>query len=227
MFANGVVLTGSIDGKGGSDTLDFSAYGTAVNVLLTALGGTDGFNGTTSGATNPITAGFSNIDVIDGAASGSLTGINTAATWDLSLGTYTSTHVLTFTGFNTLIAGNGTGDTFDINANVAYTLDGGTGADKFVFSNGKVLTGSIDGKGGNDTLDFTGYATAVSVSLSAIGVTPRRVQRQHLGCHQPHHRHLQQHQRDPWHGERQPHGHEHRRHLGPGCRAPIPWGPMC
>ncbi len=165
------ILTASINGKGGSDTLDFSAYTTAVNVLLTGLGGTDGFNGATSGATNPITGTFSNINVIHGTASGSLTGINTAATWDLGAGTYTSTNVLSFTGFSTLVAGTGAGDTFDIDANVAYTLDGGTGADKFVFSNGDVLTGSIDGKGGNDTLDFTAYTTAVNVNLSAIGAT--------------------------------------------------------
>ena len=168
VFANGKILTGSIDGKGGSDTLDFSAYTTAVNVLLTALGGTDGFNGTTSGGTNPITGGFNNIDVIAGTASGSLTGINTAATWDLGAGTYTSTHVLTFTGFSTLVAGNGTGDTFDIDANVAYTLDGGTGADDFVFSNGKVLTGSIDGMGGSDTLDLSAYTTALTFNITIL-----------------------------------------------------------
>ncbi len=166
-FANGAILTGSIDGKGGSDTLDFSAYTTAVNVLLTGLGGTDGFNGTTSGGTNPITGSFSNINGDRRhQPTGSLTGINTAATWDLGAGTYTSTNVLSFTGFNTLIAGNGAGDTFDINANVAYTLDGGTGADSFVFSDGKVLTGSIDGGGGSDTLDLSAYSTALTFNIN-------------------------------------------------------------
>ncbi len=113
-----------------------------MNVLLTGLGGTDGFNGTTSGGTNPITGSFSNINASPAPRPVASTGINTAATWDLGAGTYTSTNVLSFTGFNTLTAGNGAGDT-DINANVAYTLDGGTGADSFVSSDGKVLTAAL------------------------------------------------------------------------------------
>ncbi len=120
VFSNGKVLTGSIDGGAGSDTVDVSAYGTAVNVSLSTIGGTDGFDGSTSGATNPITGGFNNINTVKGTATGSLTGANVTATWDLNAGTYTGgTNVLTFTGFNTLTGGSGA-DTFDINTNASY-----------------------------------------------------------------------------------------------------------
>ncbi len=81
-------------------------------MTLSGLGGTDGFNGGTSGATNPITGTFSDIDVVKGTATGTLTGAGVTAAWDLGAGTYTSgTNVLTFTGFNTLTGGSGA-DTF-------------------------------------------------------------------------------------------------------------------
>ncbi len=84
------------------------------------------------------------------------------ATWDLNAGSYTSgTNVLDFTGFSTLTGGSGA-DTFDVDANVAYNLNGGAGNDVFQFSNADVLTGSIDGGAGSDTLDAEGYTTALT-----------------------------------------------------------------
>ncbi len=69
--------------------------------------------------------------------------------------------MLTFTGFNTLTGGSGA-DTFDINTNASYTLNGGAGNDDFVFSAGKVLTGSIDGGSGTDIPDLSAYSTALT-----------------------------------------------------------------
>ena len=43
------------------------------------------------------------------------------------------------TNFGTLNAGNG-GDTFNVNANTTASLNGGTGADSFVFADAAVLT---------------------------------------------------------------------------------------
>ncbi len=74
MFSNGKVLTsGSIDGKGGSDiSLDFSAYTTwAVNVTLTALGGTGWLpTAPLRSGTNSITGSFSNINTITDGSNG-------------------------------------------------------------------------------------------------------------------------------------------------------------
>ena len=165
----------AIDGKGGgSDTLDLSGYTTVLDVNLTSTGATDGFDGNTTGsATDPITGTFSDIDTIKAGSSGNdtLTGLATAGTWNLNaVTTYVNGNTLTFSGFDTLDAGAG-GDTFKILANQTLNLNGGAGADSFLFSNGKVLTGSIDGEGGSDTLDLSLYSTNLSVNLTTVGAT--------------------------------------------------------
>src|SRR5690606_7479552 len=103
----------TIDGGTESDTLNVSAYSTAVTFNL-GTPTTDGADGTTAGATNPISGGFSNIDA--------------------------------FTGTNV-------GNTFNVTQSLTLNLTGGTGADSFVFTDARILTGSIDGLGGSDTLD--------------------------------------------------------------------------
>jgi Ca2+-binding RTX toxin-like protein len=50
-------------------------------------------------------------------------------------------------------------------------LTGGTGLDVFKFSAGKNVTGSIDGGGGGDWLDYALYTTPVSVNLSTGSAT--------------------------------------------------------
>ena len=62
VFGVGVTFTGTLDGKGGNDTLNFSAYTTSLNFTLTALGNVDGFNGTV----NAIIGIFTNINAIIG-----------------------------------------------------------------------------------------------------------------------------------------------------------------
>ncbi len=42
--------------------------------------------------------------------------------------TYVNTNTLTFSNFGTLTAGNGTGDTFNITANLTLNLNAGNGA---------------------------------------------------------------------------------------------------
>src|SRR5690606_12873492 len=67
--------TGSLDGGADSDTLNLGAYTTAVTVNLNSAGAS-GANGTTAGAPNPITAGFSNIDEFDGGTAGDTFNVN-------------------------------------------------------------------------------------------------------------------------------------------------------
>lgn len=53
-------------------------------------------------------------------------------------------------------------------------LVGGSGNDLFVFGDGAVTAGTIDGGAGSNTLDYTNYSTAVTVNLSngtATGTT--------------------------------------------------------
>ncbi|HET7174900.1 MAG TPA: hypothetical protein VFK21_02730, partial [Gammaproteobacteria bacterium] len=169
VFANGVVLTGSIDGLGGVNTLDLSGYLTAIDATLTAQGGSVGYNGNTTGSpTDPITGTFSNITNLKGAATGTLTGENGAATWDLSAKTYTvGADALTFSGFSTLQGGTGS-DTFAINGAVTYNLNGGAGNDNFVFGAGDVLTGTLNGGGGTDTLNMSAYTTPLTFDITGI-----------------------------------------------------------
>ena len=79
------------------------------------------------------------------------------------------------TGLNVLgLYGSTFGNTFNMLAStpagMTTNLYGSSGADRFVFSNGMVLTGNIDGGAGTDTLD-SGRLTArrASVTLTGLG----------------------------------------------------------
>ncbi len=50
-------------------------------------------------------------------------------------------------------------------------LMGGAGADTFLFTNGKGVTGSIQGMGGDDTLDYALYTAGVTVNLVTHAAT--------------------------------------------------------
>jgi Ca2+-binding RTX toxin-like protein len=81
-------------------------------------------------------------------------------------------------GTNTLVGPNTT-NTWEITGTDAGTLDGtvafssvqnltgGTGLDAFVFSAGQKVTGTINGGGGGDWLDYAAYTTPVTVNLAA------------------------------------------------------------
>ena len=152
VFANGAVLTGSIDGGAGSDELDFSANTSGLSLTLTGPGSIDGVNGTGSS----ITSGFSNIDTITGGS-----GADT----------------FTVTGGGTAnLAGNGGDDTFNLGAGLAGTVSGGAGNDTFnvtaaqaanlfgdagndVFNLSANVTGTVDGGAGADTFNVTTNVT--------------------------------------------------------------------
>ena len=59
-FTDGVVVTGSIDGNVGSDTLNLSAYTTPRTVVINATSTANGFAGTEASIAN----GFADIDVL-------------------------------------------------------------------------------------------------------------------------------------------------------------------
>ena len=99
------------------------------------------------------TAGFANIKsvVVGSSSSDTLVGPNATNTWSI-------------TGTN---AGNVAGVTFSAVEN----LTGGTGLDIFKFSNGKNVTGAVNGGGGHDWLDYSLYTTGVTVNLATGAAT--------------------------------------------------------
>ncbi|GAB1476510.1 hypothetical protein MASR2M70_13440 [Bacillota bacterium] len=152
---------GSLDGGSGSDRVDFSAYTKAIDIILTALGTTDGFNGT---ARDPsaieaerLILSFLNIYRLTGSSSAekdSLTGMNTPSTF--RLGTQADSgateyesggRILSISGFEVLKGGSAA-DTFEIRGAKTYDLYGG---------------------GGSNTLDLSNYTGALTVQLTGLG----------------------------------------------------------
>ena len=211
-FTDGVVVTGSIDGNVGSDTLNLSAYTTPRTVVINATSTANGFAGTEASIAN----GFADIDVLSlpAAAGDSLQGANFANVWSITAGDAGSltenANVLTFSGVNSLIGGTNTdgftlaggtlsgsiaggggggvntltGDdvanTWGVTGNDSGTLTGitsgytdidnlagGSDTDAFNFTDGVVVTGSIDGNAGSDTLNLSAYTTARTVVINA------------------------------------------------------------
>ena len=165
----GSTITG-IGGGSGIDSLNWSALNVARNVQLSALGGTDGFNGadTTSGLN------FTNINSVIGSSANTdaLTGLNTLSTWELD-GTnryidQTSTRALDFASFELLNAGN-SGNLFIVTGTQTFNLLGGSGDDTFQFNNGARLIGSVSGLGqsAGDTLTFASSITALNYTLTS------------------------------------------------------------
>jgi hypothetical protein len=141
VLSDGVGVDGAVDGGGGSNTLDESAYTTAVTVNLAAHTAT-GLGGT-----------FASLQsFLGGSGSNTLVGPNAATTWNVTAqNTGTLTGGFSFSGF-----GN---------------LTGGSAADTFAFADGTGVTGNIDGGGGSNTLNESAYTTAVTVDLTANTVT--------------------------------------------------------
>ncbi len=169
LFADGASLTGNIDGQAGTDELDFSLVTTNLDVMLTALGSVDGFQGTEAS----ISGGFDNINTIAAGtgAADNLTGINATANWSIDgSNQYTSTNTLDLSGFENLTGGTDV-DAFTISGNQAHNLSGNSGNDSFQVLDGASLTGSIDGQGGTDHLNLANYTTDLSVTLTSIGTT--------------------------------------------------------
>ncbi len=160
----GFDATLTVNGGSGSDTLT----GVLIDVVTLTTSSAAGFNGTE----NSFGLTFTDFETINNPApaDGSLTGQNEISQWDLD-GTPTYTtggNTLNFSGFLTLIGGDGD-DTFNVSAASTINLIGGDGADTFAFTNPVVLTGSIDGGLGNDTLVGDDDGNAFIVTAANMG----------------------------------------------------------
>lgn len=127
-------------------------------------------------ATGSDNVSFTNVQsFVAGSGPDTLTGDGGTRLWDLdtdpTFGDGTDT--ISFSGMETL-QGAGGADTFTLSADAAYAILGGPGSDAFVFVGSTLLTGGVDGQGGSDTLDDTGYGSAYVTVLGsgATGYTP-------------------------------------------------------
>jgi virginiamycin B lyase len=133
------VVDGNVDGGGGTNTVNYASYGNPVQVDLESM-------------TAPGLDSFANIETFLGSnGSNTLYGPDTANTWQI-------------TGINA-------GKMFAPAATYTFTsfanLVGGTVADQFNFNNAKGVTGTIDGGGGDATLNYKAYQFGVYVNLAA------------------------------------------------------------
>ena len=135
-FSAGVSFIGSIDGGGGTNTIDQSAYTTTITADYTT-GTITGVGGT-----------FANIGVVKGGtAANTLKGPAANANFTITATNAGSINgVATYSNFGTLI--------------------GGAGNDSFKFATTGALNGAIDGGGGSNTLDYSLYTTKITVNLA-------------------------------------------------------------
>jgi hypothetical protein len=173
----------SVNGGGGTDTLDYSALTSNVTVNL-AIGGGTAIHGGSSGGIVAIE------NIIGSVPSGGLNylyGPSSATTYTLTSATAGSTSGGTsFSNFQRLV-GNGS-DTIDgPNVNAAWlvtgsnagqisaggtlvfsgvkNLQGGTANDTYQFSPAGSITGNLGDLGGSNWLDYSHWTTAVVVNL--------------------------------------------------------------
>jgi len=182
-------LAGGVDGRGGLDTLDFSARAATTIQLLglsPAPTGVDGFVGVT-GSGGPIGSGFTNINGFVGAQFGLgdvLITPDTAGvfTHNGAGGTYvdvTTGQTLTYTGIDVL-TGGAANDTFNVRTiTSALTIDGGAGDDVVTVAadapaaaaDRGVVTANllVLGGGGADTFRFNGTSADENVTARVAG----------------------------------------------------------
>jgi Ca2+-binding RTX toxin-like protein len=127
-----------LDGGGGSDTLDYSAFATEqVTVNLGAQSATR------------VGGQIRNLEeFIGGQGTDTLVGSNVFNTWRVR----TANNQGTVNGFG---------------FRSVEHLTGGTGQDRFLLDNGLGVSGTIHGGGSTDSLDYTAYLTKVEVNLAA------------------------------------------------------------
>src|SRR5262249_23604456 len=147
-FTLGALLTGSVDGEGGLDTLNLNAAAGATLTGSTA-------NGYAGGSAGNVSGGFGGLNTPTGPRP--LTGGDGASTWTGGASqTYddnAGNGSLTFSGFGTLQGGTGN-DTFTVAENSIEVLKGGAGNDSFSVAAGKTLTGSISGENDDDSVNL-------------------------------------------------------------------------
>lgn len=140
VFMPGGDITGTLDAGGGTNTADFSGSGVDLTVNLG-----DGSFSAVTGTLNGITA-----IIADPGADNTLIGPDTANTWQITDDDTGQVNGIPFTNFG--------------------TLQGGSAADEFTFSDGKVVSGSLHGGDGEDTIDLDAYTSINTWTSPSAGV---------------------------------------------------------
>lgn len=195
LVADGMSVSGTIDGGGGLDTLDLSNQTGAVLIDLSGTGYTNIEKYTGNGSNSTlIAADVPNVWSINGSLDGindgtlgvisfidfnNLTGGSSSDTFSLSSGTLSG--ALSGGGGNDTLVGDITPNTWNITVADAGTatgigsfssienLTGNANTDNFIFSNGSSLTGVINGSAGADIVNFSAELGAVVVNMGALG----------------------------------------------------------
>ena len=161
----GAVL--AVSGGSGNDTLNWGGTSTARSVTLNS-GDLSGYSGTEASVGQ-----FSGIDTLagsSGATTDALTGLAADAIWTVGTAAdrsyVSSSRVLTFRNFE-MLTGGSLVDTFNVTGSTTATINAGAGNDRIVLSAGAVLTGSVQGGAGTDTLDTTAISGAAFTLVSA------------------------------------------------------------
>jgi acrosin len=193
LFADGADLTGTIDGGAGTDILDYTAYTTDVQVDLAnnTATGTDGIiniEGVNGGSGTNWIIGDENDNVLYGGTSNDVLvggggndtyiirdnwGTDTIIeqpgggndTLDFSQVTALSGTILFSFGTSGLtVTGSGT-----LTGSGLENFVGGNFGNTFAFQPGASVPGNVAGGLGQDTLDFSAYATTRNITLTALG----------------------------------------------------------
>lgn len=147
---SGASLSGQLDGRGGTNTLDYSLFGSPVSVNLATQ------------TANALSKPWLNINAASGStATNTLTAADSSNVWSISGSNAGSVNGFAFTAFPNLL--------------------GGAASDAFLFVNGGSVSGTIDGKAGANSLNFSGDGKAATVNLqtrtaTGIGVTWANIQ---------------------------------------------------
>src|SRR5579864_6940167 len=153
VLTDGGTLTGSITGGSVPATLDYGDVTADIQVAL-STSGPNGFDGTATG----LGGGFRGIDtLVSGTGYDRLIGEAPGGVWRLAApSTYADgTSTLTFSGFKSIEGGAGPNQ-FDLlgdaQGNLTADLHGGAGANVFRFHGAVILTGTITGSPGSNTI---------------------------------------------------------------------------
>jgi uncharacterized repeat protein (TIGR01451 family) len=168
----GAGLSGMIEGGSGHDTINYEDFDTSVDVVLTGTGA-HGYLGLATALGN----GFQAIDHLEGSGlCDLLVGLDLDSVWTLedSHSYLAGTAILSFAAFELLQGGIAT-DTFllpgDGLGTITAAICAGDGDDAFVFGSTTLLIGSLDGESGLDTLDYSGFGSAIDAALDSMDLT--------------------------------------------------------
>jgi hypothetical protein len=186
-------LSGDLQGGDGTDTLDYSNFGSGVVVNLSTgeASNVDGkisqFENITGSAFDDTLSGDGKANTINGLAGNDI--LNGGGGNDIYIFHSDWGHDTIIESFN---GGSDTVDFSNITSDLIFTLGndytisdgansvihlggeieqllGGSGNDRFCLTGSASVKGRIDGGAGSNTLDYSGYDTARSISLTGLG----------------------------------------------------------